>query len=98
LTEKLTYCTKVLETGSEGKKVPQALVDLGARHVKYGAKPEHFAIVAEALMWAIKHQMEEHEFVKTAHLWEKAIQTIASYMIKGMEDPKYKVNSECPIQ
>jgi len=97
----LSLCTKLLET--EGKKMPQMLVDLGARHLKYGARAEFIVPLSEALLFSLKQNLGEEKFNQTQQLWNRAITVMTDLVKKGMDDPKYKVPSYdstnvCPIQ
>jgi hemoglobin-like flavoprotein len=56
---------------------------LGARHVVYGAKTEHYAIVAEALMWALKQSLGDAFTPEIRHAWTKVYQVIATTMQAG---------------
>ena len=42
--------TAVVNLGNLGSIVP-AVQELGARHVRYGVAPEHYATVGSALLW-----------------------------------------------
>ena len=44
---------------------------LGARHVVYGAKTEHYAIVAEALMWTLKQSLGDAFTPEIRYAWTR---------------------------
>jgi hemoglobin-like flavoprotein len=59
------------------------LQEMGRRHVGYGVRPEHYATVGEALLWALEQGLG-HDFtpeVKAA--WAEAYKLIASTMIEA---------------
>ncbi|MEG4015273.1 MULTISPECIES: AAA family ATPase [unclassified Microcoleus] len=57
---------------------------LGATHAKYGVSVEHFPIVANALIQALKAQMGLEWTPETEKAWVQAYTIIASAMIDGM--------------
>lgn len=57
--------------------------DLGARHAGYGAKPEHYSIVAEALIWSLAQGLGP-AFTPEARLaWTKVYALLATAMQSG---------------
>jgi hemoglobin-like flavoprotein len=62
------------------------LRDLGARHVGYGARPEHYAVVGETLigsMAAIAGQAWKPEYERA---WSAALGLISAVMLEGAQD------------
>ncbi|MEG5032472.1 AAA family ATPase [Microcoleus sp. AT3-D2] len=57
---------------------------LGATHAKYGVSVEHFPVVANALIQALKAQMGLEWTPKTEKAWVEAYKIIQSAMIDGM--------------
>jgi len=62
------------------------LRELGARHVAYGATPEHYIVVGEALIAALAEiagdaWRPEHELA-----WGAALAVIAAAMLSGAQD------------
>lgn len=60
------------------------LVKLGARHVRYGVRPEHFAVVAEALLWTLEQGLGEAFTADVRDAWVAAWNVIADAMLTGM--------------
>jgi diguanylate cyclase (GGDEF)-like protein len=56
---------------------------LGARHVAYGARTEHYAIVAEALMWALKQSLGDAFTPEIRDAWVKVYHVVAATMQAG---------------
>jgi hemoglobin-like flavoprotein len=56
---------------------------LGARHVAYGANTEHYAIVGEALMWALKQGLGGAFTPEIRAAWTKVYEVIAATMQAG---------------
>jgi hemoglobin-like flavoprotein len=64
------------------------LHDLGARHVTYGAQPEHYPVVAEVLVASLAEiagpaWTEEYE-----RAWGEALTIVAGAMLEGAESAK----------
>jgi hemoglobin-like flavoprotein len=60
------------------------LVKLGARHVRYGVRPEHFDVVREALLWTLEHGLGEAFTPGVRGAWSAAWTVIAGAMMAGM--------------
>jgi hemoglobin-like flavoprotein len=54
---------------------------LAKRHVGYGAKPEHYGPVGEALLWTLEKGLGPKWTAETAAAWTKAYATLSGYMI-----------------
>src|SRR4051794_38952835 len=57
--------------------------ELGARHVSYGARPEHYPIVAELLIRAMHETTGPRWSALDTTQWEKALQLVAVEMLAG---------------
>jgi hemoglobin-like flavoprotein len=60
----------------------ESLRDLGAQHVRWGAKPEDYATVRDALVRAIRGASEAWDDTLEAD-WHRAITAIAVPMLQG---------------
>lgn len=60
--------------------------DLGARHVKYGAKAEHYPVVAEVLIGTLAIAANELWTDAHASAWQKALNLVAVTMLEGADD------------
>jgi nitric oxide dioxygenase len=56
---------------------------LGARHVAYGAKAEHYAVVGEALLWTLERGLGEAFTPEVRQSWTKVYGTLAALMQAG---------------
>jgi hemoglobin-like flavoprotein len=75
----LALVTRNLE---EMHTLEQPLRDLGAQHVQWGAKPEDYLVVREALIRAIR--LSSREWTDTLERdWRRAITDIAVPMLEG---------------
>jgi hemoglobin-like flavoprotein len=54
---------------------------LAKRHVGYGVRPEHYAVVGEALLWTLARGLGEQWTPETAAAWTAAYGTLSGYMI-----------------
>jgi hemoglobin-like flavoprotein len=56
------------------------LQDLGARHARYGVKPEHYPRVGEALLWALEQGLGGAFTVEVKDAWGAAYVRLARRM------------------
>jgi hemoglobin-like flavoprotein len=62
------------------------LRQLGARHVAYGARPEHYPVVAEALLASMAELAGEAWTPDVASAWAGALRLVAAAMLEGAEE------------
>jgi hemoglobin-like flavoprotein len=58
-----------------------AASSLATRHVAYGAKPEHYPVVGEALLWTLEKGLGADWTPAVAEAWTAAYATLSSFMI-----------------
>ncbi|MCH2069309.1 globin family protein [Shimia sp.] len=58
-----------------------AVVGLGERHSGYEVAPEHYAVVGEALIWALRQGLGDEFTQDVAEAWTAAYGTLADVMI-----------------
>lgn len=58
-----------------------AVVGLGERHSGYEVAPEHYAIVGEALIWALRQGLGDEFTQDVEEAWTAAYGTLADVMI-----------------
>ena len=61
------------------------LRELGARHVAYGAQPEHYPVVCQALIGAMAEVAGEAWLPEYERAWGAAFEIVAGAMIEGAE-------------
>jgi nitric oxide dioxygenase len=61
------------------------LRDLGARHVKYGAEPEHYPVVGEVLIASMAEIAGPAWRPEYERAWGKAFGIVAGAMLEGAE-------------
>jgi hemoglobin-like flavoprotein len=54
---------------------------LAKRHVGYGARPEHYPVVGEALLWTLERGLGAQWNHQVADAWTAAYTTLSGYMI-----------------
>lgn len=59
------------------------LEDLGRRHVKYGVKDEHYAIVGEALLWTLEKGLGARFTPEVKQAWVNVYTLVATVAIRG---------------
>lgn len=61
----------------------EPLQQMGARHVKYGAKPEHYPVVRDTMVASIAQITGKPWTPQLAADWTAALNAVAGYMLKG---------------
>lgn len=62
------------------------LRDLGARHVRYGARPEHYPVVGAALIGAMAEIAGDAWKAEYEAAWSAAFDIVAGAMLAGAEE------------
>jgi hemoglobin-like flavoprotein len=62
------------------------LRQLGARHVAYGAQPEHYPVVAEVLLASMAEIAGDAWTAEIAAAWGAALGLVATAMLEGAEE------------
>lgn len=58
-----------------------AASSLATRHVAYGARPEHYPVVGEALLWTLEQGLGADWTPATAEAWTAAYTLLSEFMI-----------------
>jgi len=58
--------------------------DMARRHHGYGARPEHYALVGEALLWMLERRLGEGFTQAHRAAWERAYAALAGVMTEEM--------------
>ena len=66
------------------EQVAPYLVRLGARHVRYGVRPEHFDLVGKVLLWTLEQGLGALFTGEVRDAWIAAIGVITGAMLVGM--------------
>jgi len=63
------------------ERISVALRQLGKRHAAYGVRPEHFALVEDALLFALEHALIDVFTAEVKAAWRAAYALLASMML-----------------
>jgi len=63
------------------------LMELGRRHAGYGAKPEHYDMLRQALLWALGQALSGEFDRNTKAAWNTLLETVAATMLEGTAQP-----------
>ncbi len=77
LADTLDVCVQNLERLPELR--PQ-LRALGKRHLDYGARPEHYALVTQALLWSLGQALEQGFDAPTKAAWSALLASVCAEM------------------
>ncbi|PZX17570.1 hemoglobin-like flavoprotein [Palleronia aestuarii] len=79
-----TLCAIVREAGHPEGLRPRLLA-LGERHAAYGAEAEHFGLVGDTLLEALRETMPGGLSAVENAAWSEAIASVSETMIEGLE-------------
>ena len=81
--KKLMATLAVVVAGlSDLPSVLPAASALAKRHVDYGAKPEHYPVVGDALLWTLARGLGPQWTPEVAAAWTAAYTTLSGFMIE----------------
>jgi len=72
----------VVEGLSDLPRVLPVASALAKRHVSYGARPEHYAVVGETLLWTLERGLGPQWTPQLAAAWTAAYSALSGYMIE----------------
>ena len=75
----------VVENLEKPGELSRYLGQLGARHVDYGAAPEHYPCVGECLLVALAKTAGDAWNEELEQAWTEAYQAVAALMLAGVE-------------
>ena len=73
----------VVESADDLSGIQDALRDLGARHVHFGATPEHYAVVTDTLIETIAHVMKDEWSAAHQDAWRQTLTAVCATMLDG---------------
>jgi hemoglobin-like flavoprotein len=83
LIDMLATALSLLDTPDELTRI---LMEMGAQHVRYGVKAEHYATVNEALLTMLSSVLGREFDASTRQVWSEFYQLIAETMQRGAAD------------
>lgn len=63
------------------------LRELGARHVSYGVKSDHYDTLRQALLWALGQALQQDFDPDTRQAWDQLLQEVSAEMLSGAAQP-----------
>ena len=75
---------------SRPERISVALRQLGKRHAAYGVRREHFALVEDALLFALEHALIDVFTAEVKAAWRAAYALLASMMLEEIT-PRFAV-------
>ena len=79
LTAMLSVATANL---AKPERIGVALRQLGRRHAAYGVRPEHFALVEDALLFALEHALIDVFTAEVRAAWQAGYALLTSMMLE----------------
>lgn len=73
----------VVESASDLSEITDALRALGARHVGYGAQPEHYPVVTSVLIETMSTLMQDEWSKAHQDAWKAALEAVCDTMLEG---------------
>ena len=86
----------VVENLRQPGALTNALKGLGARHVKYGALPEHYPLVGSTLIKTFEQYLGDDWTPETQQAWANAYGVITEVMLDGADYSQEQVQLETP--
>ena len=77
---------KVVECASDLSEIESELRAMGARHVRYGAEPAHYAVVTDVLVQTVAVLMDDEWTEETRVAWKAALEAVCTTMLEGAAD------------
>ena len=66
----------------------QELREMGLRHASYRVEPEHYPLLAEAVIMALEECLGNHLTNDMKAAWKKALVFISEIMLAGASEPR----------
>lgn len=79
----MTTLGVVVKGLSDLDKILPAARGLAVQHVPYGVRPEHYAVVGEALIWTLRQGLGEAFTTETEAAWIAAYGALSAVMIEA---------------
>jgi len=76
----------IVENLRNPERLRQKLNGLGARHVQYGALPEHYSFVGNSLLKTFEQYLQADWTMETKSAWVEACEVTMALMLEGAND------------
>jgi hemoglobin-like flavoprotein len=84
-TKLMAMLQTVVDSLDHFDQVRPQLAELGARHVTYHARPEHYRTLRDALLWALGRALDMQFDRETKAAWIVLLDAISESMLAGAE-------------
>lgn len=71
----------VVESLDQFEQLRPRLEELGRKHVEYGARPEHYDVLRQALLWTLAQALGLEFDPQTRAAWDKLLRSISATML-----------------
>ncbi|MEM8604882.1 MAG: globin family protein, partial [Cyanobacteria bacterium P01_H01_bin.121] len=92
----LSSLVLVVESLRKPEALTTALKGLGARHVKYGALPEHYPLVGNSLLKTFEQYLQANWTPEVKQAWVDAYGAITTLMLDGADYSEQDLKLESP--
>ena len=84
-----SYLIQMIDTamnmlGPDSELLTEIMLDLGAKHVSYGVKPEYFPVMGEALILTLEETLKEEITPEIKEAWKETYHELSSDMVKAL--------------
>lgn len=86
----LAAISLVVKNADKFDSLRQPLMEMGARHVGYGAKPEHYPVVRDVLLGTLKDIAGPAWNAQLTADWTGVINAVAGVMLEGAANAQRK--------
>ena len=88
-----SYLIQMLDTalnmlGPDIELLTEIMLELGAKHVRYGVKPEYFPVMGEALISTLEETLDTEVTDQFKEAWMETYKALSSDMISAMKERK----------
>mmetsp|Transcript_15713 Transcript_15713/g.43349 ORF Transcript_15713/g.43349 Transcript_15713/m.43349 type:complete len:92 (-) Transcript_15713:110-385(-) len=83
------YLVQMLDTalnmvGPDIELLTEIMLELGAKHVRYGVKADMFPVMGEAIIIALRSSLKDGFTEPVEEAWKETFDALSTDMIKGM--------------
>jgi len=84
-----SYLIQMLDTalnmlGPDIELLTEIMLELGAKHVSYGVKPEMFPVMGEALLITLREHLKGDMTPDVEEAWKETYQALSQDMVKAL--------------
>src|SRR5215207_6871107 len=89
----ITMLSVVVNKVDSLDELQDSLRQLALRHVQYGTRPEHYALVGNALLWTLERGLGADWNEELKHAWANCYSVLSTSMINASSYATKKVSS-----